>query len=183
MELEKKPFWVSDQEVQGLGTVPPTPADKLGVKKFGKELGGDVASAVPSLKMIKRERIYCEWGIKDGLVNYHFYLPARYEIRAEAEEQMEAARKSCSREQLPAAQQAIADHYNPKLAEHPWPQGMDAKINNAKSSVFPYGDYKVAYFGEVDSFSLVFPEPTKGFVDDRRYESVITVLDQSMVDG
>lgn len=183
MEIERKPWFVGDEEKQGLTTVPTTPNNLKGVKSFGKDLQEEISSAVPQLQSVALDKVICEYGEKDGLYNFHFYLPVRYAIRMEAEEQMERARRECSKEQLPIMQQRIADHGNQKLAENPWPGNMEALITESFKQVFPYSEFKVSFFPEVDSWSVVMPEPKRGFITERRMTEPAHQLNQRLSAG
>lgn len=184
VQLEKKPWWVSDQEKGGLTCIPTPYEDPNKAKEFGAELGKEVHGAVPQMKILSLSNIICEYGEKDGLLNYHLYYPIRYSIRMDAEGELETVRlsnlKPAEKEQ---AQQKIADAANKELAEHPWPSDILEKVTAVFQQVFKYQEFKVTFFEEVDSVSVVMPKPQKGVVTTALLEEPLVALDQRMSQG
>ena len=183
METEKKPWWISEEEKAGLSTVPATPDTREGVKEYGKSLGNDVIESVPQLKMVDLSEVIAEYGTKDGLLNYHFYSPTRYAIRMKAEGDLEEIRRDSK---IPPRdkedrQRAIANSANRALDQVPWPIRYEEFIISAFTSVFPFSEYKVSFFTEVDSWSLTTPVPTKGLVTPERMELVIRMVNDALV--
>jgi len=179
MELEKKPWWVSDQEKQGLSTVPTN--DPTKTKEFGSELGKEVQSAVPHLKTMFLSHLVCEFGEKDGLLNFHLYHPVRREIRLQAEEDMDAVRQSdMTGGDKEKRQQEIAAAANELMSKNLWDRDILDKANKAFNSVFKFSEHKVSYFPEVDSVSVVMPVPAKGLVTQQLLEEPLALLNQML---
>lgn len=184
MEVEKKPWWVSDQEKDGLGTVPAPFEDPNKAKEYGTDLGKEVQDAVPQMKMLTLSHLICEYGEKDGLVNYHFYTPIRYSIRMEAEGELEKIRhSSMSPQEKDAEQQKISDLANHALERNPWPGNFEEVAKGCFTKVFKYTEFKLNYFSEVDSFSLVMPEPKKGFVTTEMLEAPVHLTNGLLAAG
>ena len=76
--VEKKPFWVSDEEVSGLKG---TPQD---------DLSEQLKDAVPELTEVENPQVVGKYGFKDGVLVYHIHHPARKKIFDQANEQMDA---------------------------------------------------------------------------------------------
>jgi hypothetical protein len=135
----KRPFWVSDEEKKGLSTTPP---DNL-----------DVASAIPALTCVEAGSLVGAYTRKDGLVIYHVYKKDRKEI-------YDAAHEALAKTRDPAAQQEISRRANQDLEEHPWWPDTVVKLHEVFSEHFKHHPNKITYFPEVDSWSVILPEPT-----------------------
>ena len=180
METEKRPWWTEDQAA--LAAIPPTPDSLEGTKEFGRGLGSGVSEGVPQLKTVDLSSVIAEYGVKDELLNYHFYDPTRYAIRMEAEGQLEKTRQEIQDPRMRAErQQAIARAANRALEMSPWPSSFEKVIYESYQKVFPYTEFKVSFFPEVDSWSLVSPIPSKGVVTLERMEEVIHLVDAALV--
>lgn len=139
--IEKKPWWVSEEEKVGLQS---TPQDNL---------GEHVASGVPDLKWVEKGEIIGEWTKKDGLIVYHFYKRDRRAIYDKAHTDMDAAKDN------PQLQNKIAVEANQELAKYPWWPGFEHILDQVFAEHFKYHPHKTTYYSEVDSWSVMLPIP------------------------
>lgn len=111
--IEKKPWWVSEDERHGLENVPQ------------HNLAENVVAGIPDLKKYEGGSVIAEYGIKDGLIVYHFYKKDRREVFLEAHRQMDAERD-------PSKNKEIARNANAALNTMPW--WDDTEENSGKLS-------------------------------------------------
>lgn len=138
--IEKKPWWVSEDERHGLENVPQ------------HNLAENVVAGIPDLKKYEGGSVIAEYGIKDGLIVYHFYKKDRREVFLEAHRQMDAERD-------PSKNKEIARNANAALNTMPWWDDTEGKLREAFLETFKFSAHKINYYQEVDSWSVVLPEP------------------------
>ena len=142
----EKPFWAED-----------------GWKKKGlpldlesQDLSGVLKEAVPEHHRVEKGKVIADYLFKDGLLIYHFYKADRKEIYDQAHEAMADLRGKKDE----ATQQAvIATEANAALSEKPWWKEFEQILHTVFSESFKYSDRKVDYYREVDSWSVMMPEP------------------------
>jgi hypothetical protein len=130
-----------------------------GLPKLEGNLAGTVQDGVPDLTWVDAGHIKGAWVIKDGLLLYHFYKRDRKDVYDNAQAEMDDARKTCSKEQLPVAQQRIAEHANSEFEKRPWWPEFKTVVEGVFKDHFRYSSFKIDYYREVDSWSIVMPEP------------------------
>mgnify|MGYP001813843965 CR=1 FL=1 len=138
-EVKKRPFWVSDEEREG---VKQTPQDNLSDK---------VTAGVPELHDVEKGDIVGAWTKKDDLLIYHFYKRDRKQIYDQAHADMDAD---------PDNQNAIALKANQDLGRHPWWPGFEQLLEEVFVEHFKHNPRKITYYQEADSFSVMMPEPS-----------------------
>lgn len=169
-EQAEKPFWVSDDEYKGLQT---TPVDQ--------NLADNVVEGVPDLTEVDGPKVVGKYGYKDGILIYHFYHKGRKEVIDIAEGALEETRqrfdercsgasendKRVAAEMMKGEQEQISRDANAALAERPWWTDFEQRLRELFPQVFKYQDFKVTFYPEVDSWSVILPagttpmEPTK----------------------
>lgn len=163
-KAEQKPFWVSKEEYQGLQT---TPVDH--------DLSASVAEGVPDLTEVDGTKVVGKYGYKDGILIYHFYHRMRKEIIDAAEAELELIRDDCdvrlrNTQDSQARQAIIADKddrqarvsgiANEGLSEIPWWPDFEESLTALFPEVFKYQKFKVTFYPEVDSWSVILPAGT-----------------------
>jgi hypothetical protein len=158
---KRKPFWMTDEEW-----------NKRNLPQLPDDLSEHVQ--VPELTEVKHEHVLMEYGVKDGLLNYHFYHRGRKELidaghaamdetRKRFEEKCKGANENDKRVAAQARdleQQQIARDVNAALEERPWWGGFGEFLGKIFPQVFKFRTgFKVSYFLEVDSWSVAMPEP------------------------
>lgn len=147
VEVEKKPFWVSNEEVSGLQG---TPQDDLSEK---------LAEAIPEMTEVSNSRVVGEYGFKDGILIYHIYHPERKIIFDDANEAMDQIR---TLENDPAKvtekQSHIAQTANAALDKTPWWPETEQMLDEVFTVVFKYAPHKVSFYKEVDAWSVILPD-------------------------
>lgn len=146
VEKEKKPFWVSDVEKSGLENVP--------------QCNVDVASAVPELSWVDRGSVVGAYVVKDGLLIYHIYKKDRKEVFDASHEEMERIRNEVvDRKELDRLQNEVSMEANAHLAQIPWWPNILNTLETVFSAHFQHQPHKITYYPEVDSCSVILPEP------------------------
>jgi hypothetical protein len=159
--VEKKPWWVGDQAVDALKSKP----------------HDDISEhvQVPELTEVLHDHVVVEFGVKDGVLNYHFYHRDRKTVIDNGHAAMEASRdvfeqalRDAKTEQdkrvavatRDATQQQISRDVHGALEDLPWWDGFGEYLEKMFPQVFKFQrDFKVNYFPEVDSWSVAMPEP------------------------
>jgi hypothetical protein len=156
--VEKRPFWVSDDEVVGLKG---TPQD---------DLSDQMKEAVPDLTEVENPQVVGKYGFKDGILIYHIHHPARKQIFDKANEDMDNVQAN-DPHSLRKAQAEIATSANAELDKHPWWPGIEQILDEVFSQVFKHAPHKVTFYQEVDAWSVILPEnvfplqPTKDMLE------------------
>lgn len=162
-ETEKRPFWVSEEEKKGVATTPP---DNL-----------DVASAVPELTWVEKGSVIGAWVRKDGLVVYHIYKRDRKEIFDRTHERMDTVRELGHPAKVAEEQNRIAQEANAALHECPWWPETAEKLQVVFQDHFKHQPNKITYYPEVDSWSVILPEPNMpGALTPQHLEAPIAKL-------
>jgi len=146
IEAKKKPFWVSDEEKAGLSTTP--------------QCNVDVASAVPELTWVEKGSVIGAYVRKDGLVIYHIYKADRKEIFDRTHQRMDTVRELGHPAKMAEEQNRIAQEANAALNDVPWWEGTQQKLEQVFQDHFKHHPHKVTYYPEMDSWSVILPEPT-----------------------
>jgi hypothetical protein len=144
-ETKVKPFWVEDAEWA-----------KKGLPKLEGNVAEAVVSGVPELKWVEKGSLIGAHVQKDGMLVYHFYKKDRKAIYDEAQTLLEASRGQPSEAQV---QQSIAERANADLEAHPWWPQFKEQLEVVFNEHFKYQPFKVDYYPEVDSWSVIMPVP------------------------
>lgn len=153
--VKRLPFFVSDEEKKGLANVPQD------------NLADQLKEAVPEFKEVTKGEVIGSFGVKDGLLVYHFYKKDRRTIYVEAHKALEATKNN-------AQQQEIARKANIELAKHPWWPNFEQMLDGIFSEHFKYTDRKITYYPEVDSWSVIMPEPKGLAMPDSHLEAAVS---------
>jgi len=147
-EIEKKPFWVTDDEKDGLKGTPQN------------DMAGALEEGVPELNKVEKGDVVGAWTEKDDLFIYHFYKRDRKEIYDQAHADMDEMRDQVvDQVQRDRLQSEIAVRANQTLAEHPWWPEIETILEEVFSDHFKYHPHKITYYSEVDSWSVMLPIP------------------------
>jgi hypothetical protein len=162
-EAKKRPFWVSDEEKKGVSTTPP---DNL-----------DVAAAVPDLTWVEKGSVIGAYVRKDGLVIYHIYKADRKEIFDRTHQRMDTVRELGHPAKMAEEQNRIAQEANAALNDVPWWPETGEKLTALFQDHFRHQPNKVTYYPEVDSWSVILPEPNMpGALTKQHLEAPISKL-------
>lgn len=158
--IEKKPFWVSDNEVTGLKVMPQD------------DLSDRLKDAVPDLTEVSNSQVVGKYGFKDGVLIYHIHHPVRKKIFDAAHEQMDAiAEVETDAHVIRVRQGEVAKKANEELDKHPWWRGTSDILKEVFTEVFKHAPHKVNFYIEVDAWSVILPEdvfpmrPTKELLE------------------
>jgi hypothetical protein len=145
--VEKKPFWVSEDEVEGLKG---TPQD---------DLSEQLKDAVPELTEVENPQVVGRYGFKDGILVYHIHHPARKQIFDKANEDMDAiSQEEKDPHVMRVRQGEIAKTANEELDQHPWWENIEMILEEVFSEVFKHAPHKITFYQEVDAWSVILPE-------------------------
>jgi len=136
---ETKPFWMSDEEW-----------GRRGLPKLEGNVAEAVTNGVPDLTWVEHGHVVGAYTRKDGMLVFHFYKRDRKAIFDEAHRQM--AEKG-------ADQKGIADAANEALEKLPWWPQFKGHLDSVFKEQFRYQPFKTDYYSEVDSWSVIMPEP------------------------
>ncbi len=146
--LEKKPFWVTDDEKEGLKATPQN------------DMSGVLEEGIPDLTEVEKGEVVGAWTKKDGLLIYHFYKRDRKEIYDQANTDMDEMRNQVvDQKQRDRLQSEVAVRANQALAQHPWWLGFEDLLAEVFNDHFKYQPHKITYYSEVDSWSVMLPVP------------------------
>lgn len=149
MKAETRPFWVDDKEWER--KYPRMPQVNIAEK---------ISAGVPELKEVEKGGIIGAYTIKDGLLIYHFYKKDRKEIYDAAQAEMDKiAQRVTDLKDRTKFQDEIALEANTSLEEYPWWPDFEVLLGAVFSEVFKYQEHKVTFYREVDSWSVMLPEP------------------------
>ena len=109
-----------------------------------------LASAVPKFKEWTIGKLFTEFGVKDGILIYHFYHTDRKFLFDLATKRMDETRSV-------EVRQSIAEMTNDALELAPWWPNMQVCIMSAIADHFRDTPANVKYILEVDSWSVVLP--------------------------
>ncbi len=148
-KAETRPFWMDDEDWDR--KYPPMPQVNVAEK---------VAAGVPKLEEVEKGDIIGAYTIKDGLLIYHFYKKDRKEIYDAAHAEMDKIGDEVTDSQeRTLLQDAAAAKANASLEEHPWWPIFGSALDAVFSETFKYQEYKATFYREVDSWSVMLPEP------------------------
>lgn len=145
--LEKKPWWVSPQEMEGLCSTPQ------------ENMADSVVAGVPQLHSLAEGPLEMQYAQKDGLLVYHIYKADRKKVYDRANERMSTVREKGHPSTIEKEQARIAAEANEALAACPWWPEIAAYLRGAFESCFRGMEMKVDYYQEADSWSVIMPEP------------------------
>lgn len=141
-ELNIVPFEANEEEHAAVDTLPTNTVTTEALAK-----------AVPKFKEWTIGKLFAEFGVKDGMLIYHFYHSDRKVIFDTATKQLDESRYAESR-------QSIAEEANKALELAPWWPNMQSCITAAIRDHFKDTPASVKYVREVDSWSVVMPMET-----------------------
>lgn len=146
-KVEKLPFFISDAEKKGLEAAPQD------------NLADNLKEAIPDFFDVEKGEVVGSFGLKDGLLIFHLFKKDRKKIYDEAHTAMEQYAKECREPQRTEMQQRVAQQANKDLAAHPWWPGFEEILRAVFAEHFKYTEQKITYYPEVDSWSVIMPEP------------------------
>jgi hypothetical protein len=147
--VEKKPWWVSGEEKKGVEETPQV------------DLANALQDAVPAFERVEKGDLIAEYGVKDDLLLFHFYKKDRREIYDRAHAAIDKVGQLYGR--APQADVEIAKiskEANADLEQCPWWPDFEAVAAEVFQDHFRYQPHKLTYYMEVDSWSLMLPQPT-----------------------
>lgn len=167
MKAETRPFWVDDKEWER--KYPQMPQANIAEK---------VTAGIPELKEVEKGDVVGAYTIKDGLLIYHFYKKDRKEVYDTAQAEMDKIGEEVTDlKERAGLQDAVAHKANTSLEEHPWWPGFESLLGAVFSEVFKYQEHKATFYREVDSWSVMLPEPQGVLAPSKQHlEKPFTVL-------
>lgn len=156
-KVEKLPFFVSDEEKRGLQAAPQD------------NMADDLKSAIPDFFEVVKGDVVASFGLKDGLLIFHLFKKDRKAIYDQAHEALAAERDDSKTSE-------ISRNANAQLAANPWWPGFEDIIKEVFGEHFKYSDFKVTYYQEVDSWSVIMPELKGVAVPKSHYDAVVSKL-------
>ena len=158
-KAETKPFWMDDAEWER--KYPQMPQSNI---------VGSVASGVPELTEVEKGGVVGAYTFKDGLLIYHFYKKDRKEIYDIAQAEMDRVRDETEdAEKRNRLQGILAHDANEALSAIPWWPNFEDELHSVFSEVFKYQDHKATFYKEVDSWSVMLPEPSGAVRPNKAY--------------
>jgi len=137
---------VSQDEKAGLVSVP--------------QANVDVASAIPELTWVEKGPITGAYVLKDGILIYHIYKTDRKAIYDQANADMDQMRdRVVDQKERARLQSEIAVRANTAMAQVPWWPNIMVTLEQVFEEHFRHQPKKVSYYEEVDSCSVILPEP------------------------
>jgi len=159
MKAEEKPFWMDDEEWRR--KYPQMPQTNI---------ADSVAAGVPDLVEVEKGDVVGVYTVKDGLLIYHFYKKDRKEIYDSAQSEMDRIRDEVGdREKSSRLQGILAHDANEALEATPWWPNFEDELHSVFSEVFKYQEHKATFYKEVDSWSVILPEPSGVVKPNRSY--------------
>jgi len=146
MKAETKPFWMTNDEWEQ--RYPEMPQVNI---------AESILSGVPDLREVEKGNVVGAYTFKDGLLIYHFYKRDRKEIYDDAQERMDAASEDPQKRS--EEQGVIAKEANEAMKQVPWWDGFENTLSEVFSEAFKYQEFKVSFYPEVDSWSVMLPKP------------------------
>jgi hypothetical protein len=149
-KAETKPFWMDEEEW---------------ARKYPKmpqvNIASSVEAGIPQLNEVEKGGIVGAYTFKDGLLIYHFYKKDRKKIYDAAQAEMDRVRDETEDlKERNKLQGILAHDANENLNSHPWWPNFEEALHAVFSEVFKYQQHKAAFYKEVDSWSVILPEPT-----------------------
>lgn len=158
-KAETKPFWMDDEEWER--KYPQMPQVNI---------AASVSEGVPDLTEVEKGDVAGAYTFKDGLLIYHFYKKDRKEIYDTAQAEMDRLRDETEdRADRDRLQDTVAQDANAALREYPWWPNFEDELHSVFSEVFKYQEHKVTFYKEVDSWSVMLPEPSGVVKPDKAY--------------
>jgi hypothetical protein len=156
-KVEKLPFFISDEEKKGLQAAPQD------------NMADDLKSAIPDFFEVEKGDVVAAFGLKDGLLIFHIFKKDRKAIYDQAHEALAGERDDSKASK-------ISHNANAMLAANPWWPGFEDILNDVFADHFKYTDFKVTYYQEVDSWSVIMPELKGVAVPKTHYDAVVSKL-------
>jgi hypothetical protein len=157
----ERPFWMDEDEWSK--RYAPIP---------DKDLSANVVAGVPDLTEVKKGEVVGAYTRKDGLIIYHFYKRDRKliydqtiaemdEIAAAYDEKLKDpnANRAAVTAERDVKQAEVAAEANAFFEEHPWWDEIEQILRKVFTDHFKYQPHKITYYREVDSWSVILPEP------------------------
>lgn len=158
-KAEKKPFWMDDEEWER--KYPQMPQANI---------AASVAAGVPDLVEVEKGDVLGAYTFKDGLLIYHLYKKDRKEIYDTAQAEMDRIRdEAADRAEGDRLQGILAHDANEALKATPWWPNFEDELHSVFSEVFKYQEHKATFYKEVDSWSVMLPEPSGVVKPDKQY--------------
>jgi hypothetical protein len=158
-KAETKPFWMDDKEWE-----------RKYPQMSQSNIGDNVVSGVPDLVEVEKGDVVGAYTFKDGLLIYHFYKKDRKEIYDIAQAEMDRLRDEIEdKEKSDRLQGIIAHDANEALKAIPWWTNFETELHSVFSEVFKYQEHKVSFYKEVDSWSVMLPEPSGAVKPNKAY--------------
>ena len=158
-KAETKPFWMDEEEWER--RYPPMPKTNI---------ANDVVSGIPELHNVEKGAILGSYTFKDGLLIYHFYKKDRKEVYDTAQAEMDRIRDETEdKEKRDRLQGVLAHEANETLNGHPWWPNFEDELHSVFSEVFKYQEHKATFYKEVDSWSVMLPEPSGVVRPNKQY--------------
>lgn len=148
-KAEARPFWMDDAEWEK--RYPQMPQDNI---------AETVMSGIPDLTEVEKGEIVGAYTHKDDLLVYHFYKKDRKNIYDAAHREMDRiGKESGLGAENTKLQDEVARKANTDLEACPWWPDFEKTLSQVFAETFKYQEYKITFYPEVDSWSVILPTP------------------------
>lgn len=133
---------------------------KQGMEGLNKGVSvSDLVSLIPKFTDVEAGQIVGSFGIKDGLLIYHIYKADRKKIYDDVQARMDEVSGNGNPQLRERELSRIAREGNEALAQIPWWDDFETTLYATFQEHFKYRPLKVSFYQEVDSWSVILPEP------------------------
>jgi hypothetical protein len=153
---------ISEVELQGLRSVPNRPIEEVRIRE-DENLSTQVESGVPVFEVFACEKITGEFGVKDGALLFHIYKNDRKKVYDQFIEALEGTRPGSKEES------EIFRKGNAAMVEIPWWDNTETVLAEEAKAQYKFLDNRIGYAQEVDSWTVMFPEPTAPGATSKMY--------------
>lgn len=151
--IKKLDSSISVDELTGLRSVPLRPIKGVQIDKEDN-LASVVEGGVPQFKEFEVGEILGTYSIKDGALVFHIYKTDRKNLYDQIIADVEKTKRG-SKEESEAFRIG-----NLEMVKIPWWDNTEQVLAEEAKSHYRYLDNRIGYTQEVDSWTVMFPEPT-----------------------
>jgi len=144
---------ISETELRGLRGVPTQPIKEVRINEK-ENLASTVEGAIPRFDQIVLENITGEYTLKDGALVFHVYKNDRKVLFDQIMADVANTRPGSKEES------AIFQKGNLEMQKIPWWDNTEQVLAEEAKNHYKYLDNRIGYAQEVDSWTVMFPEPT-----------------------
>lgn len=144
---------ISENELRGLRNVPLKPIKEMRIEE-DENLATTVEGGIPQFNLIELDNIAGEYTLKDGALVFHIYKKDRKALYDKIMADVENTRRGSKEES------EVFKNGNLDMQKIPWWDNTEQVLAEEAKNHFKYLDNRIGYAQEVDSWTVMFPEPT-----------------------